>query len=146
GQANEFSLLGALQYLRYRNRSRDKHSIHGVNISLSLVHDVQNYGCGGTPICQEVDRLSAAGLVVVAAAGNFGFERSPTLQFGGSYRGVTITDPGNAAKAITVGSTHRVSPHAFGISYFSSRGPTGDGRAKPDLVAPGEKIRSVIPG
>jgi len=31
-------------------------------------------------------------------------------------------------------------PHAYGVSYFSSRGPTGDGRAKPDLVAPGEKI------
>jgi subtilisin family serine protease len=36
-------------------------------------------------------------------------------------------------------------PHTYGVSYFSSRGPTGDGRAKPDLVAPGEKIKSVIP-
>jgi subtilisin family serine protease len=26
------------------------------------------------------------------------------------------------------------------VSYFSSRGPTGDGRVKPDLLAPGEKI------
>jgi serine protease AprX len=31
------------------------------------------------------------------------------------------------------------------VSYFSSRGPTGDGRLKPDLVAPGEKIESSIP-
>jgi subtilisin family serine protease len=31
------------------------------------------------------------------------------------------------------------------VSYFSSRGPTGDGRLKPDLVAPGEKIRSTVP-
>ncbi len=29
-----------------------------------------------------------------------------------------------------------------GRSYFSSRGPTADGRQKPDLVAPGEKILS----
>jgi len=28
------------------------------------------------------------------------------------------------------------------VSFFSSRGPTGDGRLKPDLVAPGEKIRA----
>ena len=44
--------------------------------------------------------------------------------------------------AVTVGSTHRDMPHVYGVSYFSSKGPTGDGRAKPDLVAPGEKIVS----
>jgi serine protease AprX len=55
---------------------------------------------------------------------------------------VTINDPGNAEAAITVGSTHREMPHTFGVSYFSSKGPTGDGRRKPDLVAPGEKIIS----
>jgi subtilisin family serine protease len=32
------------------------------------------------------------------------------------------------------------------VSYFSSRGPTADGRLKPDLVAPGEKILSALPG
>ena len=33
-------------------------------------------------------------------------------------------------------------PHTYGVSYFSSKGPTGDGRMKPDLLAPGEKIVS----
>jgi subtilisin family serine protease len=33
-------------------------------------------------------------------------------------------------------------PHVYGVSYFSSKGPTGDGRLKPDLIAPGEKIIS----
>ena len=33
-------------------------------------------------------------------------------------------------------------PHMYGVSYFSSKGPTGDGRLKPDLVAPGERITS----
>jgi subtilisin family serine protease len=47
---------------------------------------------------------------------------------------------------ITVGATHRNHPFSYGVSYFSSRGPTGDGRAKPDLVAPGEKITASIPG
>ena len=34
----------------------------------------------------------------------------------------------------------------YGVSYFSSKGPTGDGRLKPDLVAPGEKIISCAAG
>src|SRR5205814_6113296 len=33
-----------------------------------------------------------------------------------------------------------------GVSYFSAKGPTGDGRLKPDLVAPGEKIVSCQSG
>jgi subtilisin family serine protease len=55
---------------------------------------------------------------------------------------LTVDDPGNAELAITVGSTHRDMPHLYGVSYFSSKGPTGDGRMKPDLLAPGEKILS----
>ena len=35
------------------------------------------------------------------------------------------------------------SPRAFLI--WASRGPTGDGRLKPDLVAPGERIESCLP-
>jgi subtilisin family serine protease len=61
------------------------------------------------------------------------------------FRTVNITDPGNAEEVITVGATHRNKPHTYGVSYFSSRGPTGDGRIKPDLVAPGEKIVSTSP-
>lgn len=34
----------------------------------------------------------------------------------------------------------------YGVSYFSSKGPTGDGRLKPDLVAPGERITSCGAG
>ena len=64
----------------------------------------------------------------------------------GGGRALTINDPGNAELAITVGSTHRDSPHLYGVSYFSSKGPTGDGRAKPDLVAPGERILSAGAG
>ena len=59
---------------------------------------------------------------------------------------MTINDPGNAALPITVGSTHRDMPHTYGVSYFSSKGPTGDGRAKPDLIAPGERITSCAAG
>jgi serine protease AprX len=63
-----------------------------------------------------------------------------------SYAAFSITDPGNADEVVTVGATHRYWPHTYGVSFFSSRGPTGDGRLKPDLVAPGERIRAPFPG
>ena len=56
---------------------------------------------------------------------------------------LSIGDPANLDEAIAVGSVHKLNPHTYGISYFSSRGPTADGRKKPDLVAPGEKIVSA---
>jgi hypothetical protein len=56
---------------------------------------------------------------------------------------LSIGDPGNLEEGITVGSVHKLNPHTYGVSYFSSRGPTADGRMKPDLVAPGERILSA---
>jgi hypothetical protein len=145
---DEFSVMAALQFVRFLNLHRDVMAIHGVNLSLSIQHDVLNYACGRTPVCEECTRLIGAGVVVVAAAGNDGYQTVPgiaTAAARGGYQAISITDPGNAEAVITVGSTHRDSPHTFGVSYFSSRGPTGDGRSKPDLVAPGEKIESTVP-
>lgn len=145
---SEFALVGALQFIRYLNSRNNRLQIHGANISLSIRHDVRNYACGRTPVCEEAERLVNSGVVVVAAAGNRGYQ-SYNLSEGGAfetYAPSSITDPGNAEAVITVGATHRSSPHSYGVSFFSSRGPTGDGRAKPDLVAPGEKIWSVVPG
>lgn len=141
---DEFSIIAALQYVRYLNQSKDRQYVHGVNLSLSLRHEVRSYACGSTPICLECERLVGNGVVVVAAAGNLGFDSEHAQShLGGSHRSQSITDPGNAPSVITVGSTHRTDPYRFGVSYFSSVGPTGDGRDKPDLVAPGEKITSM---
>ncbi|MEO8667694.1 MAG: S8 family peptidase [Bauldia sp.] len=137
----EFAIIAALQFIRHMNARHDYVTIHGANLSLSIPHDVHNFACGRTPICLECERLVESGVVVVAAAGNLGYQQYQTKD--GSYEGYaafTITDPGNADNVITVGSTHRTAPHTYGVSFFSSRGPTGDGRQKPDLVAPGEKI------
>ena len=145
GKGDEFSIIAALQFIRYLNATSDQPVIHGVNLSLSVIHDVENFACGRTPICEECERLVASGVVVVAAAGNRGFER--VLTSAGeldAYRGISITDPGNAEGVITVGATHRFQPHTYGVSYFSSRGPTGDGRIKPDVLAPGERITSAL--
>lgn len=146
GSPDEFALLAALQFVRALNSYSEHIVIHGVNLSLSILHDVSNYACGSTPVCEECDRLVASGVVVVAAAGNQGRARYLTSEgaIDEGYRTVSITDPGNAESVITVGATHRAAPHAFGVSYFSSRGPTADGRCKPDLVAPGEKVTSTV--
>jgi serine protease AprX len=141
----EFAIIAALQYIRYLNERHRFVTINGVNLSLSIPHDVRNYACGRTPICMESERLVESGVVVVAAAGNLGFQRFETSEGSyESYAAFSVTDPGNADGVITVGATHRYSPHTYGVSFFSSRGPTGDGRMKPDLVAPGERIRSPV--
>lgn len=147
-EGEEFNIMAALQFLHHLNSHNTFQYLHGVNLSLSLRHDVRNYACGRTPICEECERLIGAGIVVVAAAGNEGFNKELNDGFatGKEFRSVSITDPGNAEAVITVGSTHANEPHNYGISYFSSRGPTGDGRLKPDLVAPGEKITSAVIG
>lgn len=147
GNGDEFSLIAALQFVRYLNANKDQVLVHGVNASLSIRHDVANYACGRTPVCEECERLVGAGTVVVAAAGNDGYARYQTIEGESDegYRSISITDPGNADSVITVGATHRFHPHSYGVSYFSSRGPTGDGRLKPDLVAPGEKITAPVP-
>ncbi len=148
GTGDEFAVISALQFVRSLNQKHDVQEIHGVNLSLAMFHEVSNYACGRSPVCEECSRLVGNGVVVVAAAGNDG--RSVHTTTSGKrkegYRAISITDPGNAESVITVGSTHRQHAHTYGVSYFSSRGPTGDGRLKPDIVAPGEKIYSTIPG
>jgi subtilisin family serine protease len=145
-ERTEFAVLAALEYVQFVNHRAGSSGpiIHGVNISMSIPHKVRTYGCGATPVCVACDRLVGAGVVVVAAAGNRGWNE---MEIGfGNFVSSSITDPGNARQVITVGSTHGAKPHVYGVSYFSSRGPTGDGRIKPDVVAPGERIRGPIRG
>lgn len=145
GTGQEFNILAAMQFVRWLNSQKEGLIIHGANMSFSTIHEVASYACGQTPVCLAAERLISDGMVVVAAAGNQGqaIFQSPTGLNERGFRIVNITDPGNAEQVITVGSTHRSRPHSYGVSYFSSKGPTGDGRLKPDLVAPGEKIVST---
>lgn len=141
-------MIAALQFVRACNAEHEHVEIAGVNLSLSLRHDVANYACGRTPVAMSATAWSPAGSSWSPPRGTADAPATsrPTaklLQEG--YRDVSITDPGNAEAVITVGATHRSDPHAYGVSYFSSRGPSGDGRQKPDLVAPGEKIMSTVP-
>jgi len=101
---------------------------------------------------QVVDFATSVGITVVAAAGNEG----PAA--------MTIGSPGTAETAITVAAAaHPVNTRVFwdinygkpGIGYqlftsdipqiyaFSSRGPTSDGRDKPDIAATGMFVLSA---
>jgi serine protease AprX len=142
------NVLRALRYVRVDVNGEGKSQrIQGVNLSVGYEFDPRWFACGQSPICVEVNRLVQSGVVVVVAAGNTGYGQV-TSREGSTGAGLTLTinDPGNAELAITVGATHRDSPHTYGVSYFSSKGPTGDGRLKPDLVAPGERVTSCAAG
>ncbi|WP_373061199.1 S8 family serine peptidase [Gemmatimonas sp.] len=148
GQGKVSWVLRALEDIQRWNQYGRRLLVHGVNMSIGYDFDPRWFACGQSPICSEVNRLVKSGVCVVVSAGNSGY--SSYITGAGveqsSYRDLSITDPGNAELAITVGSTHRDMPHTYGVSYFSSRGPTGDGRRKPDVLAPGERIRSCAAG
>jgi len=148
GRGQASNLIAAIDAIQDINGYGRDIKIHGVNMSLGYDFQPEWFACGQSPLCVEVDRLVKSGVVVVVAAGNTGYGITKTLARGDVPTGLpfSINDPGNSQLAITVGSTHRDMPHTYGVSYFSSKGPTGDGRIKPDLVAPGEKIISCAAG
>ncbi len=148
GRGAVSNIIAALGHIHRINNYGRYLRIHGVNLSVGYPFDPEWFACGQSQLCVEVDRLARTGVTVVAAAGNSGYGTIATSFTGARMAGImlTINDPGNADRAITVGSTHRDMPHVYGVSYFSSKGPTGDGRCKPDLVAPGEKILSCAAG
>ncbi len=85
---------------------------------------------GATALTSRAAELAVArGIVVVAAAGNEAL---------GDWRYVTV--PADAPGVIAVGSVH---PWSGEIAATSSRGPTADGRIKPDVVAPGQGVVTV---
>src|SRR4029077_16713652 len=93
------------------------------------------------PLCEAVARAVQAGIVVVAAAGNYGVADDGSPILGG------ITSPGNSPLALTVGSLNTwgtVNRSDDTVATYSSRGPTRfDFAVKPDVAAPGNKIISL---
>jgi subtilisin family serine protease len=134
GSGNELASIAGLRAIQQINANSQNLRVHGVLIALSFGWDRANFACGQSPVCAEIDRLVNSGVVVVVPSGNRSYKDHEWGADGG------IADPGNAELAITVGATHKIAPQIYGVSYFSKRGPTDDGRAKPDLVAPGSKI------
>lgn len=103
----------------------------GVEWAVDQGVHVINLSLGGSGSSDGQDALSvtcnaavARGIVVCVAAGNAG----PGAR--------SIGSPGAAADVITVGAADR----SDRVANFSSRGPTADGRTKPDICFPGTDI------
>lgn len=95
------------------------------------------------PLCQAVESAWKAGIVVVVAAGNNGRNNAVATSGYG-----TINAPGNDPYVITVGAMKpEGTPDRADdlIASYSSKGPTlFDHIVKPDLVAPGNYVISVL--
>jgi subtilisin family serine protease len=144
GGGQDSSIIKALDLVAQINEEAGSLAIHGVNLSLGGSFDPSVFGCGHTPLCEELRRLWRQGVVVCLAAGNEGYAvlkgEETDIQ---ANIALSIGDPANLEESIAVGSVHKTNPNTYGVSYFSSRGPTADGRRKPDVVAPGEKVQSA---
>src|SRR5690348_2854586 len=141
------AVIRALTYLRTEvNVDAGLLRVHGVNMSLGCQWQPEQYAAGQSPLCQAVDQLVASGVVVVVSAGNYGASTTRGDSANTSAIMGSITEPAHAQGCIAVGSTHREAPHAFGVTWTSGKGPTLDGRMKPDVVAPGEWIASAATG
>lgn len=143
GNGEDAWIIKAIDDIHRRNAAGSGVKVHGVNLSLGGPFDATVYGCGYSPICKELRDLWRQGSVVCVAAGNEG--RLQVSSGAGDIElnaQMSIGDPANLEDCIAVGSVNADRPHLYGVSYFSSRGPTADGRPKPDVVAPGERITS----
>lgn len=140
------AVIAALAHVRDVNAGGRALQVHGLNLSLGCDWLPRDYAAGQSPLCRELNLCVATGVVAVVSAGNSGAEGEEAGA--GDLHGnvASITEPAHAERVITVGATHRDSPHSFGVWYRSAKGPTLDGRSKPDLVAPGEGITSAASG
>ena len=119
-----------LEALEWVLAFRSLYGIRVVNLSLGFTTQQSTVI---DPLDFAVERIWNAGLVVVAAAGN-----------GGSST-PSVTAPGNDPLVITAGSLSDKTTVTLGddtVSSFSSSGPTVDGYAKPDVLAPGRSVVS----
>ena len=146
GLASEANIVG-VKVLSGAGSGRNSDIIKGIQWCIEnkgeLGIRVINMSLGGPaskdwendPINQAVKAAHEAGLVVLAAAGNEGPGRK------------TVGSPGNSPDAITVGAADdkdTPDPSDDTMAEFSSRGPTKDGRPKPDIIAPGEHIFAAL--
>ena len=130
GVAPEAELLVA-KVLADNGSGMTSNVMAGVEWAVQQGAQVINLSLGSSTSCDGSDALSTLcdeavnqGVVVCVAAGNAG----PGAR--------TVGSPGCAHNVITVGATD----DNDNVTTFSSRGPTSDGRVKPDVSFPGHLI------
>lgn len=134
----------------YNSGARISTNSWGANVGGAYTTDAQAYDALVRDAQPTGSAFAAAGnqeMVYFFSAGNAGSAAN------------TIGSPGTAKNVITVGAAENV--HPFGaadqcgaadsaadsandIAYFSSRGPTDDGRVKPDIQAPGTHVSGGV--
>jgi hypothetical protein len=127
GSGSSADIIRAIDWAVDPNNDGD-FSDHLDVINLSLGSSL---GTADTADSIAVDNASAAGIIVVAAAGNAGPDAA------------SIGSPGAARQAITVGA----SLLNGAVAEFSSRGPVRSGDSlivKPDVVAPGVSVCAAL--
>jgi subtilisin family serine protease len=91
---------------------------------LAMNYTVADLDGKTTTITKGATIAAGKGILVVNSAGNYGSSAS------------TLVAPADAEGILAIGSVNK----DFTVSSFSSRGPTGDGRIKPDLVTFGNGV------
>ncbi len=140
------SVIAALDWCIF---NRTRYNIRVINLSLGTPAK-DSYR--NDPLCRAARRAHAAGILVVAAAGNEGKDRLGNKLYGG------IHSPGIDPSVLTVGAANTFNTDRRSddrVATYSSRGPTRgyyadatgvnhyDNLLKPDLVAPGNRIVSA---
>src|SRR3954468_8592054 len=128
GASDVSTLIAALQWVV---QNKALYNIRVLNLSLGT-DSTQSYTID--PLDYAVEKAWQAGIVVNVAASN----RGPGAG--------TISDPANDPFVVTVGAIDDKGTTGFGddvLPNFTGRGPTSDGMAKPDVVAPGAHIVSL---
>jgi serine protease AprX len=122
-------LLAGLEWVLANHR---RFNIRVVNLSLA---ETLPSSYRTNALDASVERLWRRGIVVVAAAGNLG-------------PGSAVYAPANDPYVISVGALDQgTTLDRFDdlAASFSATGPTADGFSKPDLLAPGRRIVSLLP-
>ncbi|MCP4425657.1 MAG: S8 family serine peptidase [Chloroflexi bacterium] len=134
GMAYESDLVDAMQWiLDYK----DRYNLRVVNLSVNSAVESSYHT---SPVNAAAEILWFNGIVIVASAGNSG--NNPHFN-------AINTAPANDPFIITVGASHdkeTVDRTDDRVTPFSAYGMTMDGFAKPDIIAPGKNIISLLSG
>ncbi len=130
--------IAAVKVLNSAGSGTESQVIQGIDWCVAQQVDGISMSLGTSTGSDGNDAISLAvdnavlnhGIVSVIAAGNSGDGTA------------TVGSPGAARAAITVGAAAKVAD-GLRLAGFSSRGPTLDGRAKPDVVSPGVDITAA---
>jgi serine protease AprX len=135
GQAKTSDIINACQWIL---DNKTQYNIRVANFSLHSSYGTNFYR---DPLDRAVEKLWFGGVVVVAAAGNYGSATGPS--------GVKFS-PGNDPFVITVGAVdlgNSARANDDSVPAFSAYGYTNDGFYKPELAAPGRyMVGPVAPG